>query len=97
MFEEMLPIGTVVLLNNGIKKSMIIGYKQIDSKNPEKIYDYCGVMYPIGSLGLLSQFMFDAKDILKIVYEGYRNSEFEDFKAQLREYVSEHPGFETKE
>ena len=40
MTDSLLPIGSVVSLNKGNKKLMVIGLKQMESTNPEKIYDY---------------------------------------------------------
>ena len=40
MKEKYLPVGTVVLLQNGTKRVMINGFCSIDSEEPTKIYDY---------------------------------------------------------
>lgn len=46
--RELLPIGSVVLLKNGIKKAMIIGIMQstVDNEGQVTEYDYLGVLYP---------------------------------------------------
>ena len=41
--KDMLPIGSVVMMKNGKKPLMIIGYCQKDSANPDATYDYSGV------------------------------------------------------
>ena len=46
MNEKYLPVGSVVLLQNGTKRVMINGFCTMDAKNPEKIYDYSGVLFP---------------------------------------------------
>lgn len=83
MTDFLLPIGSVVSLNKGNKKLMVIGVKQMESANPEKIYDYLGVVYPEGFVGENAVFLFDHKDILDIIYTGYKNSEYENFNVIL--------------
>ena len=47
--KEYLPIGSIVLLKNGIKKVMIYGRKQLAiSTNIE--YDYIACLYPEGNI-----------------------------------------------
>ena len=83
MADFLLPIGSVVSLNKGNKKLMVIGVKQMESANPERIYDYLGVVYPEGFVGENAVFLFDHKDILDIIYTGYKNSEYENFNVLL--------------
>ena len=45
--RELLPIGTVVLLEGATKKAMIYGVKQID-RSTDTEYDYLGVVYGRG-------------------------------------------------
>ena len=45
MKKEILPLGSVVLLNGGTKKVMIIGYCMKTPENPNKMYDYCGCVF----------------------------------------------------
>ncbi len=91
MFENMLPIGSVVLLKNAVKKTMIIGYKQVSASDPGKIYDYAGIMYPYGSMGAATQFVFNHKDIQDIIFRGYTNSEWDEMIEALENEVNENP------
>ena len=50
MYKELLPIGSVVLLRDAMKKLMIIGIKPVKADEPDKMYDYIGVLYPEGFL-----------------------------------------------
>lgn len=93
MFENLLPLGSVVLMKNAIKKAVIIGYKQVGSQQPDRIYDYVGVVYPIGSIGGESQFLFDHEDIQDIIFNGYRNPEFDEMIEALEEKANEDPDF----
>ena len=53
--RELLPIGSVVLLKDAVKRVMIYGVMQTDSETDED-YDYLGVVYPEGSMGDGSSF-----------------------------------------
>lgn len=79
MFKNLLPIGSVVLLKEGSKKLMIIGIKPVKEDEPNKIYDYIGVIYPEGFLGNQYNFLFNHEDINDVVFTGYNNPERENF------------------
>lgn len=93
MFEKILPIGSVVLIKNAVKKAMIIGYMQLGSRENNRLYDYVGVMYPSGSLGVETQFLFDHEDIQDIIFTGYKNSEFDELINALEKEAAENPEF----
>lgn len=86
MFEGLLPIGTVVLLKDSVKKVMITGVlqKQVD-KNTEKIWDYTAVLYPEGTMGPDKSFLFDSSQIEKIYAIGYQDEEQFEFKIKIDE------------
>lgn len=96
MFENILPLGTVVLLKDALKKVMIIGFKQTGERNPNIVHDYVGVIYPIGSLGVNSTLLFDNKDITDVVFKGYANPEWDEMIAALEKEFSEHPKLAEK-
>lgn len=83
MLKDLLPIGSVVLLKDGIKKLMITGIKPVSEDNPDRIFDYIGVVYPEGFLSNEYNFLFDHKDINDVVFKGYNNPEREEFIALL--------------
>lgn len=83
--KELLPIGSVVLLNNGKKKLMIFGIKQVDL-NDETEYDYVGVVYPEGNLGEGTQFLFNQSDIAEVYFKGYEDEERDNFIENLSNY-----------
>ena len=66
----LLPIGSVVLLNEAEKKLMIIGILQ---RNGEEVFDYVGCPYPEGLLDSENLFLFNHKDIAEISYLGFDN------------------------
>ena len=89
MLKDLLPIGSVVLLKEGTKKLMITGIQPASSENPDKVYDYIGVMYPEGFLSTEYNFLFNHADINDIIFMGYNNPEREEFIQFLQNAYDE--------
>lgn len=87
--KGLLPIGSVVLLKEGTKKLMIFGVKQMDSEIQEE-YDYIGVMYPEGNVGIEGQYLFNHESIDQVFFRGYEDQEREEFLEILDKYYEEH-------
>jgi hypothetical protein len=88
MFNDLLPIGSVVLLKGGAKKLMIIGIKQVKTDevtNETQEFDYISVLYPEGFLGAEGNFLFNHADVNDVVFTGYQNPERADFISFLEE------------
>jgi len=86
--EKYLPVGTVVLLQNGTKRVMINGFCTMDASNPSKIYDYSGVLFPEGSLSSDQTLLFDHSQIVRVDHMGLEDQEELDFKVKLKEIVA---------
>lgn len=84
--KNLLPVGSVVLLKGGVKKTLIIGILQINENISEDVYDYIGVPYPEGYLGMDNTYLFQHEDINDVIFRGYDNPEREDF-MKLMELV----------
>lgn len=76
MKDKYLPIGSIVDIHDTNKSVMIVGYYAIKYQNVVKMYDYMGVSYPEGTL-LDGTFAFNHEDIIKFLFEGYRNASFD--------------------
>ncbi len=81
-FEELLPIGSVVLLTGATKKLMIYGVGQTDLTDNQD-YDYIGVAYPEGNMGEGTQFLFNHTDIQEVFFRGYSDAERDGFIERL--------------
>lgn len=79
MYQDLLPIGSVVLLKGASKKLMVTGIKPMLKNEPDKVYDYIGVTYPEGFIGGDSNFLFNEEDINDIIFRGYDNPERTEF------------------
>ena len=80
--DQILPIGSIVLLKGGEKRLMVFGVDQVDLET-EAPYDYSGVLYPEGSLGVESFFLFNHEDINEMHFFGYSDAERQEFVAEL--------------
>ncbi len=87
-FAELLPIGTVVLLKDAQKRLMIFGIGQTDFTNNTD-YDYIGVMYPEGSMGEGTQYLFNHSDIDRIYFRGYEDEERTEFIENVQKAYDE--------
>ena len=77
----LLPVGSVVKLEEANKKLMIIGILQ---KNGDgEIYDYLGCPYPEGFLDADNIFLFNHNDIEDISFIGYDDIERQLFIKNL--------------
>lgn len=89
--RELLPIGSVVLLNGGEKKLMIFGVKQTDNETQIE-YDYIGVIYPEGNIGPGGQFFFNHADIAQVFFKGWSDPEREAFVERLYQHFEKNSG-----
>lgn len=86
--KDLLPIGSVVLLEGGKKRVMIYGVRQIEQETQEE-YDYIGVVYPEGNMGQGSQFVFNHDKIQEVFFKGYEDEERQDFIQKLSDYYAQ--------
>jgi len=90
-----LPVGTVVLLQNGTKRVMINGFCTMDASKPDKVYDYSGVLFPEGSLSSDQTLLFDHNQIVRIDHIGLEDQEEKEFKAKLAQIIASQSGQAT--
>jgi hypothetical protein len=87
--EELLPIGSIVLLKDAEKKLMIHGVKQTNQETEEE-YDYSGVLYPEGDIGEIGKILFNHDQIEHVYFEGYVDEEREKFIQKLNDFYQDH-------
>ena len=85
---KLLPIGSVVMLNNGTKEVMITGFYTVSADDPNNIYDYCGCMYPEGIITSEQNLLFNHSQIVKLLYMGYNSDKEKEFKQKLENAVN---------
>jgi len=86
--KELLPIGSIVLLEGGEKKLMVYGRKQIQ-KGSDKIWDYIGCLYPEGNINEEFTYLFNHENIKEIFHEGYRDEEEVEFQKTIRQAIED--------
>lgn len=75
MPNEILPLGTIVYLENGTKKIMIIGRGAVmeDEDTGEDVYfDYMGAAYPEG-IDPDNAIFFNQDNIDEVIFKGYED------------------------
>lgn len=87
--QELLPIGSIVLLKNGEKRLMICGIMQSEADGDGQQYDYLGVLYPEGHIGDQFQYLFNHEDIQQIVFRGFEDQERTTFLEKLAQFYNQ--------
>lgn len=82
--NRILPIGSVVMLENATKPIMIFGYLQETLAVENGLFDYVGVPYPEGNVNISTQIGFQTSNITEVLFEGYRTEEFQPIEALLQ-------------
>ncbi len=83
-----LPIGSIVLLNNGVKRVMIYGRK-VRSLDDGQVYDYLGCLYPEGALDNNHVFVFNRDQIKLVYFIGFQDMEELVYRKRFRENVND--------
>lgn len=94
--NKYLPIGTIVLLNNGNKKIMIYGRKQIHAQSGI-MFDYVACFYPEGNIDEKYTFLFNNEDIREVVFRGYEDEDEVEFNDKLKKIDRELKRVKDKE
>ena len=79
--KKMLPLGSIVLLKEGMQKLVIVGRGAVytDQITGEDAFaDYMGAIYPTG-INPETTIFFQHENIDKVVFEGYSDEEEERF------------------
>ena len=79
--KQLLPLGSIVLLEEGLQKLIIVGRGAIyrDQVTQEEVFaDYMGALYPSG-MDPESTIFFQHDKIDEILFEAYRDEEEERF------------------
>lgn len=81
MYENLLPLGSVVLVKGGNKRVMITGRIQARSGD-ERVYDYSACYYPEGIVNPREMFFFDHDGIDRLYFIGFQDEEELRFRSQ---------------
>jgi hypothetical protein len=88
LMKKLLPIGSVVLLNEAEKRLMIFGW--LPETEEKQRYDYIGCYYPEGFIDADQNFLFNHEQISKIDYIGFADVEFQLFVQRVSDELEKH-------
>lgn len=91
-YEKYLPLGSVVLLENGTKRLMITGFCVVPNDDKTKVYDYSGCLYPEGVISSEQIALFNHDQIKTIYAIGYSDDEEKQFKEKLIDALNDKQG-----
>lgn len=83
MANQLLPIGTVVQLEDSTARVMIAGYLPTGPSRPGYVWDYSGFKFPIGYMDDDEIYLFDQGQIETVLALGFQETEQFDFIAKL--------------
>lgn len=89
MSQELLPLGSVVYLQEGTEKLMIIGrgiVYQDEETNTEVFVDYMGCIFPTG-INPNNTIFFNKENIDRVVFEGLKDEDEERFLQVYDEWL----------
>lgn len=91
MKQDILPLGSIVYLNEGNKKVMIIARGLVTKHKDGFIYfDYDGVPYPEGMVDEKMAY-FQHEAVAKVVFEGFSDLDEEATAEKIRAFVKKRP------
>ena len=82
MNNELLPIGSVILLKGATKELMINGYLPVDKETGE-VYDYTACVFPEGLLLMDNIALVKADAIEKVLFKGYSTAASQNVLKKL--------------
>lgn len=84
---DYLPLGSIVRLEGGVKKIIIVGRGLTVRINNEVYFmDYAGFQYPEGLIGDQAAY-FNHTDIEQIIFRGYSDDENEILVRHINKYA----------
>lgn len=82
-----LPLGSVVQLNGGIQKLLVIARAlNVNNEGKQYFFDYGGVPYPEGLTGDQIAY-FNHEQLAKVVFEGFRDDDDAIIVGNIHNYV----------
>lgn len=89
MWNQLLPIGSVVLLKESEKRVMVMGFCQAKPDNLSVIYDYCGCLFPEGYMDAEHVYLFDHEQVEKVYSLGYMDEEQFAFSNRITDLIND--------
>lgn len=85
----MLPIGSIVFLQEGSQKLMIISRGVVvEEQGRNVLFDYSASLYPLG-INPERTYYFNKENIDKVIFEGYKDEEEERFQELYEQWLED--------
>ncbi len=81
MYEQLLPLGSVVLVRGANKRLMITGRVQVRTGD-DKVYDYSACLFPEGIVRPDALAFFDHDAIEHLFFVGFQDEEELNFRSE---------------
>jgi len=89
ILEKYMPLGSIVILKNSIKKMMIVARGVVSGSDKEKqVYDYGAIFYPEGIINDRIIFI-NQQDISKVIFEGYTDGDDKLMNDNIKTWLNE--------
>lgn len=88
MSQKLLPLGSVVYLQEGTEKVMVVGRGVVyhdEETNADVFVDYMGCLYPTG-VNPNNTIFFNQENIDRVVFEGLKDEDEERFLQVYEEW-----------
>ena len=89
MTNQLYPLGTVLYLQDGTEKVMVVGrgvIYQDEETNSDVFVDYMGCLYPTG-VNPNNTIFFNHENIDRIIFDGLKDDEEERFLQVYEEWL----------
>lgn len=80
---ELLPIGTVVLIEAIVQPIMIYGRMQQQADQEEKVWEYVACPYPQGHISDETNVFFNHEQIKQVIFKGFESEGEKLMKEKL--------------
>ena len=80
--DKFLPLGSIVELDGFDYYAMIVGYRAMNEKR-QRVFDYLGCLYPIGSSNPKEAILFNHNEILSVAFMGFEDERSKKFHKKL--------------
>lgn len=87
MWNGLLPIGSVVSIQGGSSRLMILASGVVMDYDHKKVYDYCSCPFPQGFSNHENMIMFNRDAIEDIYCVGYLSPEGEEYRKRVEENI----------
>lgn len=88
MYKDLLPIGSVVLLEGGNKRLMVCG-RIVTKAGADMIYDYVGCYFPEGIADPKNMFFFNRDAVQSVFFIGCQDQEELEFRHNVLDRLGE--------